>query len=101
MAKREAGRGDRPAGRPQSENQRRERRVVKPKSWPRYMREKRLKSGSVAYFWEPPSIYIRQGFKGQAEPLGPNYAAACDRAHLLTRYLDDWRTGGQGERASV
>jgi len=64
------------------------------------MREKRLKSGSVAYFWEPPSIYVRQGFKCQAEPLGPNYAAACDRARLLTSYLDDWRNGRQGKRAS-
>jgi hypothetical protein len=73
---------------------------VKPEGWPRYLREKRLKSGVVAYFWEPPFIYVRQGFKGQAEPLGMNYAAACERARLLTSYLDDWRKGRGGERAS-
>jgi hypothetical protein len=72
---------------------------VKPASWPRYLREKRLKGGDVAYFWEPPSLYVRQGFKGQAEPLGTNYAAACERARLLTRYLDDWRAGRGGARA--
>src|SRR5262249_39733338 len=78
---------------------RRERRVMKPAGWPRYLREKRLKSGAVAYFWEPPSIYVRQGFKGQAEPLGADYAVACDRARRLTSYLDDWRIGRGGERA--
>src|SRR5262245_17724213 len=89
-------RGDREAGRPSKSCSRRERRVVKPASWPRYLREKRLKSGTIAYFWEPPSIYVRQGFKGQAEPLGTNFATACERARLLTSYLDDWRIG-QGE----
>jgi hypothetical protein len=29
---------------------RRERRVVKPVGWPRYLREKRLKSGDIAYW---------------------------------------------------
>jgi hypothetical protein len=74
---------------------------VKPASWPRYLREKRLKSGAVAYFWEPPSIYVRQGFKTKAEPLGKSYAVACDRASLLNSYLDDWRAGRGGERAGV
>ena len=73
---------------------------MKPEGWPRYLREKRLKNGSIAYFWEPPSIYVRQGFKGQAEALGTSYAAACERAQLLTTYLDDWRTGGSGENQS-
>jgi hypothetical protein len=64
------------------------------------MREKRLRNGRIAYFWEPPSIYVRQGFKGEAEALGSNYAEASERAQLLTDYLDDWRKGrvaGQAE----
>ena len=73
---------------------------MKPAGWPRYLREKLLKNGGVAYFWEPPSIYVRQGFKGQAEPLGTNYATACERARLLTSYLDDWRAGRGGDRTS-
>ena len=32
-------------------------------------------------------MYVRQGFKGQAEPLGTNYAAACEHARLLTTPL--------------
>jgi integrase len=57
------------------------------------MREKRLRSGDIAYFWEPPSIYVGQGFHGRAEALGSNYAGASERARLLTAFLDDWRCG--------
>ena len=69
---------------------------MKPKSWPRYMREKRLKDGRVAYFWEPPGLYLRQGFTGHAEPLGTDYATAVERSRLLTAHLDSWRTGRGG-----
>lgn len=71
---------------------------MKPLSWPRYMREKRLADGGMAYFWEPPTIYRRQGFVGRAEPLGRDFAAATARADLLNLGLDDWR-GGRGEKA--
>jgi hypothetical protein len=57
------------------------------------MREKRLRNGRMAYFWEPPSIYVRQGFSGRAEALGTLYSEACERAQLLNVYLDEWRTG--------
>ncbi len=57
------------------------------------MREKPLKSGAVAYFWEPPRVYLAQGFKGHAEPLGSHYGTAIARANLLNAHLDSWRTG--------
>ena len=69
---------------------------MKPIGWPRYMREKVLKSGQVSYFWEPPGIYRSKGFTGHAEPLGTNYATAVERARLLTAHLDAWRTGRDG-----
>jgi hypothetical protein len=57
------------------------------------MREKRLKGGATAYFWEPPKVFREQGFAGHAEALGPDYATAKARAELLTAHLDAWRTG--------
>ena len=57
------------------------------------MREKRLKGGATAYFWEPPKVFRKQGFTGHAEALGPDYATAKARAELLTAHLDAWRTG--------
>lgn len=66
---------------------------MKPASWPRYMREKPLKSGGAGYFWQPPQGYIGQGFTGHAEALGRDYALAVSRATLLNAHLDAWRTG--------
>jgi len=66
---------------------------MKPAGWPRYMREKPLKSGATAYFWEPPRVYLMQGFKGHTEPLGSIYGTAIARASLLNAHLDSWRTG--------
>jgi hypothetical protein len=57
------------------------------------MREKPLKGGAVAYFWEPPKLYLDQGFTGHAEALGADYATAKARADLLNAHLDAWRTG--------
>src|SRR5688572_15850757 len=93
MAKGGSGRGHRPVERRRRESQGRERRVVKPKGWPRYMRAKRLKGGGVAYYCEPNG---RDGAKGcpiHAEPLGPDYATALERANLLNIHLDSWRSG--------
>ena len=61
------------------------------------MREKRLKEGTVAYFWQPPQIYIAQGFTGHAEALGQDYAIAAERSRLLNAHLDAWRTGRKGK----
>lgn len=69
---------------------------MKPVGWPRYMREKRLASGAVGYFWQPPQPYLADGFPGHAEPLGRDYGAAVARANLLTAYLDEWRRDRTG-----
>jgi hypothetical protein len=66
---------------------------VKPKGWPRYMRAKRLKDGVVAYYWEPHGRDSAKGCPIHAEPLGPDYATALERANLLNRHLDSWRAG--------
>jgi len=50
-------------------------RVVKPVGWPRYMREKILAGGRVAYFWAPHERDIKRGFTIASEALGDDYAA--------------------------
>src|SRR5262245_36557117 len=94
MATGRSGRSDRPAQRQGVRPQGRGRRVMKPIGWPRYMLEKRLKSGTVAYYWNPPVRDTKGGFTLRREALGPSYGAAAERAELLNAYLDAWRTGG-------
>src|SRR5262245_47072498 len=93
MAEGRSGSGDRAPHGAGTPRQGRRRRVMKPAGWPRYMREKPLKGGGVAYFWEPPKLFRSQGFPGHAEALGRDYATAKARAELLTAHLDAWRTG--------
>lgn len=62
-------------------------------SWPRYMIEKRLASGVVAYYWRPLASDFKQGFKLGAEKLGQDFATAKARADELNQHLDDWRAG--------
>ena len=66
---------------------------MKPTGWPRYMREKRLKSGGTAYFWEAPSVYTKKGFTLRGEALGVDYGTAAERAIELNKQLDGWREG--------
>lgn len=65
----------------------------KPAGWPRYMRDKRLRSGVTGYFWAPPSWAREGGCTVKAEALGTDYGAAkrrCDE--VLNPQLDAWRT---------
>ena len=66
---------------------------MRPKSWPRYMVEKRLRSGRVAFYWNPRPADIEAGFTLHREALGQDYGAAIQRADELNRHLDDWRAG--------
>lgn len=68
-------------------------RAKKPRGWPRYMEDRRLKSGAVAYYWSPPSWAKKKGCVLRAEPLGKDFAAALDRCALLNRQWDAWRRG--------
>lgn len=66
---------------------------MKPAGWPRYMREKLLRNGQPAYFWEPPQLYRKAGFTFTGEALGTDYATAVARARELNMHLDAWRKG--------
>lgn len=66
---------------------------MKPASWPRYMVEKKLRSGGVSYYWTPPRKFRERGFTLHAEALGPDYAAAIARANALNAHLDAWHQG--------
>jgi hypothetical protein len=60
---------------------------------PKYLREKRLKSGSLAYYWSPPTWAIAKGCALNPEPLGSNYVQAVERAAFLNKHFGEWRTG--------
>jgi integrase len=66
---------------------------MKPSNWPRYMIEKRLRSGAVAYYWNPPVADLKAGFTLHREALGQDLAAACDRAARLNHHLYAFRIG--------
>ncbi len=61
------------------------------KGWPRYMIERRLANGEIAYYWRPHRRIIQAGFTLHAEPLGTDIGQAIARAHDLNRHLDAWR----------
>jgi hypothetical protein len=67
---------------------------------PRYCRQKPLKSGRCAYFFEPPSWAREQGCPVGAEALGTEYAAAVERAQkILLPAFDSWRSRGLTDMA--
>jgi integrase len=57
------------------------------------MIEKRLASGSVAYYWNPPVADLKKGFKLHREALGAEYGEAVQRAGVLNEHLYAWRQG--------
>lgn len=72
---------------------------MKPASWPRYMREKRLKDGRTAYYWEPQRRDLKAGFSLHSEALGVDYGAAIEHAGRLNAHLDAWRGGQTAEKS--
>jgi len=66
---------------------------MKPTGWPKYMIEKRLRSGATAYYWNPPARDLANGFPLHREALGPDYGGAIERANLLNAHLNAWRSG--------
>src|SRR5207244_1775618 len=72
--------------------------VRRPLNWPRYMVERRLKGGAIAYYWTPRRKDLKAGFTIAGEALGTDYAAALARAEGLNGHLDAWRTGKGGTK---
>lgn len=68
------------------------------KGWPRYMIERRLASGEIAYYWRPRRRDIKAGFTLHAEPLGSDIGSAISRANELNRHLDSWRSSNGSVR---
>jgi hypothetical protein len=63
----------------------------KPKGWPSYMAEKKLASGHVAYYWQPPTWARKTGCPVQSEPLGTDYAEAKRRCDdILNPHFHAW-----------
>jgi hypothetical protein len=65
---------------------------------PRYMIEKVLASGAIAYYWRPPGPDLAAGFSLHSEPLGADFVAAKARAAELNLHLDSWRAGREDHR---
>jgi integrase len=57
------------------------------------MIEKRLRSGAVAYYWNPRVLDVRAGFTLGREALGQSFSSACERAAMLNAHLDAFRKG--------
>jgi hypothetical protein len=70
-------------------------------TWPRYMIEKKLRDGSIAYYWNPTKRDIGGGFPLGRERLGSDFGAAVARANMLNTHLDAWRQGRSSVRLEV
>lgn len=74
---------------------------------PRYMRAKKLASGLIAYFWEPPHWARRPAMRHDrlcpvtATPLGADLAKAILSAEALNEALDQWRRGDVSSQAAI
>src|SRR5262245_19539086 len=77
------------------EEARRRRRLTvrRPLGWPRYMVERRLSDGSIAYYWRVRARDRAAGFPIDSEVLGADYVTAIDRAKTLNAHYDSWRQG--------
>src|SRR4029077_10489114 len=74
--------------------------IRRPMNWPRYMVQRVLSDGSVAYYWNPITTDTKAGFTLGREALGKDYAAAIARAEQLNLHLDAWRAG-RGETKDI
>lgn len=61
--------------------------------WPRYMVQRRLRSGATAFYWVPSQRDRTAGLTLGSEALGGHFEAAAARARLLNEHLDAWRDG--------
>ncbi len=65
----------------------------KPKGWPPYMADKKLVSGQIAYYWQPPTWARKADCPVQPEALGSDYGEAKRRCDdILNPQFRAWRT---------
>ncbi|MDO8877206.1 MAG: hypothetical protein Q8M24_18550 [Pseudolabrys sp.] len=57
---------------------------------PRHVRPKRLASGATAFYYDVPQRYRAIKCPVPNEPLGTDYAAACEKAKTLNGLFDEW-----------
>ena len=62
-------------------------------AWPPYLIQKELRSGAVAYYWNPPVADLKAGFSLHREALGKSFPAAYARATVLNQHLYEFRSG--------
>jgi hypothetical protein len=68
-------------------------RYRKPLGWPHYMVTRRLKAGTIAYYWVPPTWAKKKGCALEVEALGTDYADAKKRCDdVLNPQFNSWRT---------
>ena len=65
--------------------------VIDARRLPRYTRRKRLKDGSIAYYWAIPTWAKRQGCPLRPRALGQDRHAAFIAAEHLNLAFDRWR----------
>jgi hypothetical protein len=79
--------------------------IVKP--LPRYVIDKPLASGLLAFYWNVPTYYRKLGCSIPNEPLGTDYGIACGedgkggRAAALNELFDEWNQRRLGGAAPV
>jgi hypothetical protein len=65
-----------------------------PRKKPPYLRRKTLKSGTHAWFWDPPTWGRKAGCPVHSEPLGSDYARAAERVEtILFPQFRAWTVG--------
>ena len=67
----------------------------KPLGWPKLMVAKRLKSGTIAYYWDAPSWAKKKGCTLSPQALGNDYGQAKQRCdEILNPQFGAWLAGG-------
>src|SRR5690242_3553679 len=73
-------------------------RKRKPLGWPKLMVAKRLKKGSIAYYWDIPTWAKRKGCTLPGHALGSDYGQAKQRCdEILNPQFDAWSAVGSSE----
>ncbi|MCK1492191.1 hypothetical protein IVB14_17625 [Bradyrhizobium sp. 180] len=64
---------------------------------PRHVRIKRLKSGATSFYYEVPTKYRNMKCPVPSEPLGSDFAVACEKSDTLNRLFDEWDQQRKGQ----